>query len=56
MKAIFFNFIYTFVCILTLYILAGSENYLVIAFSYLLGDIGAFVYLCFKEEDNETKS
>ena len=58
-KAIIVNFIYTFICILSLCIIAGSENLLLIDFSYLIGDIGAFVYILLREVEkikNETKS
>lgn len=56
MKAIFFNFIYTFICVLALCLLTSFNNLWLIIFSFMLGDISAFVYLYFKEADNETKS
>lgn len=56
MKAIFFNFIYTFICVLTLCLLTSFNNLWLIIFSFILGDLSAFVYLYFKEANNGTKS
>ena len=55
-KAIFFDFVYTSICIFVLLALNDFNNFWLIFFSFLCGTIGSFVYVLFKEAEDETKS
>lgn len=55
-KAIIFDFIYTCICLFVLLALNDFNNFLLIFFIFLSGTIGAFVYVLFKEAEDETKS